>query len=150
VRLLLALFLLAAPAFAVQPDERLTDPALEARARAPSRELRCIVCQNESIDASEAELARDLRVIVRQQVASGASDAQVRDFLTDRYGEYVLLKPSFSLANAALWLAPFAVALLGGLMLLGRLREREPEPELSDVEAARLAALARDLGERQD
>ena len=135
---------------ASDPAERLADPGQEARARELFKEVRCLVCQNESIDASEAELARDLRVIVRQQVASGASDAQVRDFLTDRYGEYVLLKPSFSLANAALWLAPFAVALLGGLMLLGRLREREPEPELSDVEAARLAALAQDLGERQD
>ena len=142
-----AVFCMAA---ASDPSERLTDPAQEVRARALFKEVRCLVCQNESIDASEAELARDLRVIVRQQVASGASDAQVRDFLTDRYGEYVLLKPSFSLANAALWLAPFAVALLGGLMLLGRLREREPEPELSDVEAARLAALAQDVGERQD
>lgn len=149
-RALLVLAAVFCMAAASDPSERLADPSQEARARALFKEVRCLVCQNESIDASEAELARDLRVIVRQQVASGASDAQVRDFLTDRYGEYVLLKPSFSLANAALWLAPFAVVLLGGLMLLGRLREREPEPELSDVEAARLAALAQDLGERQD
>lgn len=128
-------------AAASDPAERLDDPAQEARARELFKEVRCLVCQNESIDASESELAADLRGIVRQQVATGASDAQVRDFLTDRYGEYVLLKPQFSLANAILWLAPFAILALGGLMLAGRLRSPQAESELSKAESERLSRL---------
>ncbi|HMP61838.1 cytochrome c-type biogenesis protein [Phenylobacterium sp.] len=129
---------------ASDPAERLADPAQEARARELFKEVRCLVCQNESIDASEAELAADLRAIVRQQVAAGSSDDQVRRFLIERYGEYVLLKPRFSLANAALWLTPFVIFLLGALMLAGRLRRAEPEPDLSAAEAERLARLAGD------
>ncbi|HMO42487.1 MAG TPA: cytochrome c-type biogenesis protein CcmH [Phenylobacterium sp.] len=129
---------------ASDPAERLADPAQEARARELFKEVRCLVCQNESIDASEAELAADLRAIVRQQVAAGSSDDQVRRFLIERYGEYVLLKPRFSLANAALWLPPFVIFLLGALMLAGRLRRAEPEPDLSAAEAERLARLAGD------
>ena len=96
----------ASSAWAVQPDEILSDPALEARARALSRELRCMVCQNQSIDDSDASLARDLRIIVRERLKVGDSDAQVLEFLTSRYGEFVLLKPSLSWHNALLWLAP--------------------------------------------
>src|SRR5262245_24333550 len=100
-------------AFAVQPDEVLSDSALEARARTLSRELRCMVCQNQSIDDSDAPLARDLRVIVRERLKAGDSDAQILEFLTSRYGEFVLLKPSFSWHNALLWLAPLIVLVAG-------------------------------------
>src|SRR6186997_2601566 len=93
----------ATPSFAVQPDEVLANPALEARARELSRELRCMVCQNQSIDDSEAPLARDLRLLVRERLTAGDSDAQVIDFLVARYGEFVLLKPRFAWHNALLW-----------------------------------------------
>ena len=99
----------ASPAFAVQPDEILPDPALEARARTLSRELRCMVCQNQSIDDSDAPLARDLRLLVRERLKAGDSDAQVLDFLTARYGQFVLLKPRFGWDTALLWLAPAGV-----------------------------------------
>ncbi len=131
---------------ASEPSERLTDPAQEARARALFKEVRCLVCQNESIDASHAELAQDLRAIVRQEVAAGRSDIEVRRFLTDRYGEYVLLKPQFSWANAALWLAPLLVVLAGGGLLISRWRALPPEPELSGEETAALARLSDDPG----
>src|SRR5690242_4125079 len=107
--LLVACCLLAAPAFAVQPDEILSDPALEARARDLSRELRCMVCQNQSIDDSDAPLARDLRLLVRERLKAGDSDRQVLDFLTDRYGQFVLLRPRFGWDTAILWFAPAAV-----------------------------------------
>jgi cytochrome c-type biogenesis protein CcmH len=147
-RLLLALALLAcAPAWAVQPDEVLPDPALEARARALSRELRCMVCQNQSIDDSAAPLARDLRLLVRERLTAGDSDPQVLDFLVARYGEFVLLRPRFNWHTALLWLLPPGV-LLGGalaLFLIGRNRARpaaSPESEaLSPAEEARLARL---------
>ena len=131
---------------ASEPSERLTDPAQEARARALFKEVRCLVCQNESIDASHAELAQDLRAIVRQEVAAGRSDIEVRRYLTDRYGEYVLLKPQFSWANAALWLAPLLVVLAGGGLLISRWRALPPEPELSGEETAALARLSDDPG----
>src|ERR1700761_76590 len=105
---------LAAPAFAVQPDEILPDPALEARARDLSRELRCMVCQNQSIDDSDAPLARDLRILVRDRLKAGDSDQQVLDFLTTRYGQFVLLRPHFGWDTALLWLAPATVLLVGG------------------------------------
>ena len=98
----------------MQPDEVLSDPALEARARALSRELRCMVCQNQSIDDSDAPLARDLRLLVRERLTAGDSDAKVIDFLTARYGEFVLLKPRFSAGTALLWLAPLIALLVGG------------------------------------
>jgi cytochrome c-type biogenesis protein CcmH len=131
---------------ASEPSERLSDPAQEARARALFKEVRCLVCQNESIDASHAELAQDLRAIVRQEVAAGRSDIEVRRFLTDRYGEYVLLKPQFSWANAALWLAPLLVVLAGAGLLISRWRTLPPEPELSGEETAALARLSDDPG----
>src|SRR5438105_7467294 len=123
--LLIALTLLTAtllttprPALAVQPDEILTDPALEGRARTLSKELRCMVCQNQSIDDSDAPLARDLRLLVRERLKDGDSDRQVIDFLVARYGEFVLLKPRFALHTAILWLGPPAL-LIGGALALG-------------------------------
>lgn len=129
-------------AAASDPAERLADPGQEARARAIFAEVRCLVCQNESIDDSSAELASDLRRLVRDQIKSGKSDGQVRTYLTDRYGEFVLLKPAFSWGNAALWGAPFIVVILGVLLLLRNLRTPRPYAELSEAEAARLAVLA--------
>ncbi|HWJ68781.1 MAG TPA: cytochrome c-type biogenesis protein [Sphingobium sp.] len=146
-RLLLALLVAAAPAAAVLPDEQLQDPALEARARAISRQLRCVVCQNQSIDDSDAPLARDLRIIVRERLQSGESDAQAIAFLVARYGHYVLLKPPFELATIALWGGPFIVLLLGGGFVLVYLRRRRPaaaSPPLEAADEARLAALLKE------
>ena len=144
--LLLALLLIAAaPAKAVQPDEILQDPTLEARARALSRDLRCMVCQNQSIDDSDAPLARDLRILVRDQIKTGASDQQVLDFLVERYGEFVLLRPRLAPHTALLWLvAP--VALISGAIVLiafGRRRTKAAgdAAQLTPVETARLARL---------
>ncbi|HEY0300803.1 MAG TPA: cytochrome c-type biogenesis protein, partial [Rhizomicrobium sp.] len=111
----LFVMLAASAAFAVTPDEMLKDPALEARARALSGELRCMVCQNQSIDDSDAPLARDLRILVRERLSAGDSDRQVIDFLVARYGEFVLLRPRFTWHTAILWLAPFVVILIGAI-----------------------------------
>lgn len=113
------------PAYAVLPSEVLDDPALEERARSISAELRCLVCQNQSIDDSDAELARDLRVLVRERLVAGDTDEQVFSFVVSRYGEFVLLKPSFSLQNALLWAAPFALLLIGGTILVISVRNRQ-------------------------
>lgn len=136
--LLAALICVAA---APEASERLADPAREARARALFREVRCLVCQNESIDESSAGLAVDLRRLVRDQVAAGRSDSDIRTYLTDRYGEFVLLKPRFSAANAMLWATPVIAVLGGGLLLLGVLRRRSDTSQLSPEEEARLATL---------
>lgn len=133
-----AVFCVAA---ASDPAERLPDPAQEARARELFREVRCLVCQNESIDDSDAPLAADLRRIVRERVAAGDDEAAIKRFLTDRYGEFVLLRPAFSLGNLALWLAPLLVLLAGVGLLLARLRNRAQEAELTAAEARRLKAL---------
>jgi cytochrome c-type biogenesis protein CcmH len=138
---LAAVFCMAA---AADPAERLPDPSQEARARHIFEQVRCLVCQNESIDDSQAELAHDLRQIVRDQVRQGRSDDQIKDFLVQRYGEFVLLRPSFSLGNVALWTGPFLVAGLGVLLLLGRLRNRPPEPELDAEDFERLRRLRDD------
>jgi cytochrome c-type biogenesis protein CcmH len=127
----------ASPAFAVQPDEVLPDPALEARARALSRELRCMVCQNQSIDDSDAPLARDLRLLVRERLQAGDSDKGVLDFLVARYGEFVLLKPRVAWHTALLWVAPLAAlaAGLGAIVLASRRRRAvtvEPVPLTPD------------------
>ena len=136
-------------AYAVQPDEIMSDPAKEARARDLSRELRCMVCQNQSIDDSEAPLARDLRLLVRERIAAGDSDAQVIDFLVARYGEFVLLKPRFERHTLLLWLLP-PLALAGGglaLWMFGRRRSRSAAGEeqasfkLTAEEEARLERL---------
>ena len=122
---LAGLALLAAqPAVAVQPDEILKDPALESRARTLSRDLRCMVCQNQSIDDSDAPLARDLRLLVRERLTSGDSDSQVVDFLVARYGEFVLLKPRFAWHNAVLWLTPAAALVAGAVAMLVAVRRR--------------------------
>ncbi len=131
-------------AAASDPAERLADPAKEAQARSIFRDVRCLVCQNESIDDSQAELATDLRKIVREQVSAGRSDLEIKRFLTDRYGEFVLLTPRFSLGNLALWVAPFLVVLAGAGLLAARLRYRPPETELTATEAERLQRIVRD------
>jgi len=131
-------------AAASDPAERLPDPVQEARARELFRDVRCLVCQNESIDDSDAELAQDLRRIVREQVQAGRTDGEIKAFLTDRYGEFVLMKPSFSAGNLALWFGPFLVVALGVGLLLLRLRNRTPEAELSQDETERLRRLSPD------
>jgi cytochrome c-type biogenesis protein CcmH len=132
-----------APAAAVQPDEVLKDPSLEARARGLSRELRCMVCQNQSIDDSDADLAHDLRVLVRERLTAGDSDSQVIDFLVARYGEFVLLKPRFAWHNAVLWMTPAAVLVAGAVAMFMALRRRRAAPAaavpLSPEEERRLA-----------
>jgi cytochrome c-type biogenesis protein CcmH len=122
--LLLLLLLLAPFAGAVQPGEQLTDPALEARARAISAELRCLVCQNESIDQSDADLAHDLRVLIRERLTAGDSDEQVRDYLVRRYGDFILLKPPVKPVTYLLWFGPFALIVLGTIAIAMFLRRR--------------------------
>jgi cytochrome c-type biogenesis protein CcmH len=138
----LALCLWLQPANAVQPDEMLKDPAAEARARALSSEIRCLVCQNESIDDSNAPLARDLRLLVRERIAAGDSDGAVKAFLVARYGEFVLLRPPISARTALLYGAPFGALLAGGWLVWRRSRRGPPvEPALSEEEKARLEKL---------
>ncbi|WP_283194959.1 cytochrome c-type biogenesis protein [Rhizobium sp. AN80A] len=145
-RLLLAVMLLGLsfPAFAVNPDEMLADPALESRARAISAELRCMVCQNQSIDDSNAELAKDLRLLVRKRLTDGDSDQQVMNYIVSRYGEFVLLKPRFGTKTVLLWGAPILLALLGALSLVVFARRYAGQPTgspLTTDEQARLDEL---------
>jgi len=137
-----ALFAAVETARAVKPDEMLADPKLEARARDLSSELRCLVCQNQSIDDSDAPLAHDLRVLVRERLTAGDSNAQVMDYLVARYGEFVLLRPRFELQTAVLWGLPFVVLVLGGgaVLLAARRRSARPgvEAPLTEAERARL------------
>lgn len=141
---LLVLFVLLAPAaFAVEPDEQLADPALEARARDLSLGLRCLVCQNQSIDDSNAALARDLRILVRQRLEAGDSDGEVLDYVVARYGEFVLLKPPFNLSTLILWLTP-ALVLAGGAaaaFVRWRGRSRREADPLSEAEEEALRRL---------
>ena len=145
--LIALLIALAAPtaALAVEPDEILRDPALEARARNLSSELRCLVCQNQSIDDSAAPLARDLRVLVRERLTAGDSDSQVLNFLVARYGEFVLLKPRFELHNLLLWGLPPVVLLAGMIALFLTARRRQSAnlqaPALSAAEQQRITTL---------
>ena len=141
---LLLATLLAVPALAVEPSEMLPDPALESRARAIGRELRCVVCQNQSIDDSAAEVARDMRRAVRERLAAGDHDEQVFAYMVARYGDYVLLKPPFKAGTWALWLgAPLVLIVAGGMLLIAARRRKPPAlPQpLSDEEQRRLAAL---------
>ncbi len=139
-----ALLLIAAASN--DPADRLPNPQQEARARALFRDIRCLVCQNQSIDESDADLAEDLRKIVRGQVAQGRSNAEIKRYLTDRYGEFVLERPSFSLGNALLWGAPFAVVIVGGVVLIARRRKGLPEQApLSEEEEAKLTAISSNL-----
>jgi cytochrome c-type biogenesis protein CcmH len=142
---LLALLLLAsASAFAVQPDEMMKDPALEARARALSAELRCLVCQNESIDDSEAPLARDIRLLIRQRIRQGESNDTVRAYLVSRYGDFILLKPPFQADTLLLWLSPAIVLGLGvAAALYARRRAPRATPGLTAEEEVRLEALTK-------
>jgi len=145
----LTCLLLLAPlaATAVQPDEIMANPRLEARARTLSAQLRCLVCQNESIDESHADLARDLRVLVRERLQAGDSDDQIRAFLVRRYGDFILLKPPFKLETWLLWGAPFLVLLAGGgIIIVARRRQKSlaPANSLSEAERAKLEAM---LGE---
>ena len=145
----LTCLLLLAPlaARAVQPDEIMPDPRLEARARALSAQLRCMVCQNESIDESHADLARDLRVLVRERLRAGDSDDKIRAFLVRRYGDFILLKPPFKLETWLLWGAPFLILLTGGgIIFVARRRQKSlaQENSLSEAERATLEAM---LGE---
>ena len=141
--------LIAHPALAVLPDEVLSDPALEARARTLSAELRCMVCQNQSIDNSNADLARDLRLLVRERLTAGDSDAQVIDFVVSRYGEFVLLKPRLSPRNALLWGAPVILLLAGAAFAFTRARgrSRSVEAPLSQEEEAALSEILRKEGQ---
>jgi len=138
----------AAPALAVLPDEMLHDPRLEARARVISQQLRCVVCQNQTIDDSDAPLARDLRLLVRERLTRGDTDHQAIQYLVARYGNYVLLKPPFERATLLLWLGPAAFILIGGVGVIAYFGRRRVTPDdngaLSAEEAARVDALLRE------
>ncbi|CAM5502376.1 cytochrome c-type biogenesis protein CcmH/NrfF [Aquamicrobium terrae] len=143
---LVVALLFTGAAHAVKPDEMLADPALEARARTLSEGLRCMVCQNQSIDESDADLARDLRVLVRKRLQAGDSDRQVMDYIVSRYGEFVLLKPRFDLRNALLWTAPALLLLVGGIFVFRAARRRPAALQsaaLTDEEKAALDAILR-------
>ncbi|HEX5863205.1 MAG TPA: cytochrome c-type biogenesis protein [Casimicrobiaceae bacterium] len=150
-QLLIVLFstLLAAPSLAVQPSEMLPDPQLEQRARGISQHLRCMVCQNQSIDDSDAPLAKDLRLLVRERVKAGDSDPQIIDYMVARYGEFVLLKPRFSWHTVGLWVTPAIIILVGGLGVLIAVRRRRSlapaaaAPPLTQAEQQKLAELAK-------
>jgi cytochrome c-type biogenesis protein CcmH len=130
------------PALAVQPDEQLSDPALETRARDISAGLRCLVCQNQSIDDSNAPLARDLRILVRERLEAGDSNQQVLDYLVARYGDFILLKPRFAPYTLILWLTPAVVLVVGGIVALRRFRRPKGTPEtLSAEEETKLARI---------
>ena len=136
----------AVPAWAVEPDEMLSNPVLEARARAISKDLRCMVCQNESIDESDAPLAHDLRLLVRKRLLAGDSDQQIVDFLVSRYGQFILLKPPLTYDTIALWAAPPVLLLLGlGMIVMVERRRASakaaPEATLTAAEEARVAEI---------
>ena len=142
--LLLLFATLAAPSFAVQPDEVMKDPALETRARALSAGLRCMVCQNQSIDDSDAPLARDIRLLIRERIAKGETNDAVRSYLVSRYGDFILLKPPFKLETLVLWLSA-PLTLLAGLAAVWLARRSAPAATapLTPEEEARLAALTK-------
>lgn len=142
-RLLLLIVLIAPPLWAVEPNEILRDPALEARAREISKGLRCLVCRNESIDDSNAGLARDLRVLVRERLVAGDTDTEVLDFVVSRYGEYVLLNPKATGSNLVLWLSGPAMLLVAGWIGFTFIRKRKSSPDkgLNKAEQARLKKL---------
>ncbi|RDJ14453.1 cytochrome c-type biogenesis protein [Rhizobium grahamii] len=147
ILLVLAVLLSSVPAFAVNPDEVLADPKLEARARAISAELRCMVCQNQSIDDSNAELAKDLRLLVRERLTGGDTDEQVVNYIVSRYGEFVLLKPRFETKTILLWGAPLLLVVAGGLSLIVFARKRAGRPTGSKLTAEEQARLNQLLDE---
>lgn len=134
-------------ALAVTPDEMLEDPKLEARAEALSAQLRCMVCQNESIDESDAPLAHDIRVLVRQKISAGDSDAEIRAFLVARYGDFILLKPPFKPETFLLWTAPLLLLLAGGVAIALSFRQRKTPVPLASLSAAEREKLAAIIGE---
>ena len=148
----LSLILFVTPALAIQPDEILKDTVLEERARVISKELRCLVCQNQSIDDSDAPLARDLRVLVRERLQAGESDEEVINFVVDRYGDFVLLRPPVKASTLVLWLSPVAALIVGIFLLLTWFRKQKQfvpvqAKPLSDEEKKKLqAAFKRDEG----
>ena len=148
---LCALFIFAVAAHAVQPDEVLKDPALEARARELSKDIRCLVCQNQSIDDSNADLARDLRVLVRERLTQGESNDQVMDYLVKRYGDFVLLRPPVKASTYLLWYGPIIIFIMGALGLFMFFRRRRAAPvmmaALSEDEQQRIEEL---LGSKSD
>ena len=139
---LLLVLLTALPALAVNPDEVLDDPALEARAREISANLRCLVCQNQSIDDSDADLARDLRVLVRERLVAGDSNVEATQYVVDRYGEFVLLNPVVAPHTMLLWAAAPLVLLVGGVALFVGRRRRPAAPGAAELNADEAAALA--------
>ncbi len=144
---IMAFWLSVGPSHAVQPDEVLADPVLETRARNLSMQFRCLVCQNQSIDDSDAPLARDLRILIRERLTAGDSDPQVVDHLVSRYGEFVLLKPRFASHTLVLWLGPFAILLAGFIFVLHKRRQQVAAPSeapLSGEEAKRLEKILKD------
>jgi cytochrome c-type biogenesis protein CcmH len=146
VAIILLLLAAASPAAAVDPGEMLADPALEARARDISKDLRCVVCQNQSIDDSDAQLARDLRILVRERLAAGGTDDEVVDYVVSRYGDFVLLKPPFKLSTYALWIGPAVIFAVGVLAVVVFYRRRAgvveaAPPPLSAEESRRLERL---------
>ncbi|MDD9718139.1 cytochrome c-type biogenesis protein CcmH [Dinoroseobacter sp. PD6] len=148
---LAACFLMAMPVLAVQPDEILNDPVLEERARDLSKDLRCVVCQNENIDSSHAGMARDLRILVRERLVAGDSDEEVLDFVVARYGDYVLFNPPFKPSTYALWIGPFAVMALGllGVVLMLTRRPKKIDAKalaLSEEEERAVAAMLAEDG----
>jgi cytochrome c-type biogenesis protein CcmH len=150
----LAVLAFALTALAVEPDEILDDPVLEGRARELSEDIRCLVCQNESIDSSNAELAKDLRILVRERLVAGDSDQEVLDYLVERYGDFVLLNPPFKPQTYLLWFGPAAILLLGGLAVAAYFRQRRrdagpapaPAPALNAEEQKRLSEILKDDG----
>jgi cytochrome c-type biogenesis protein CcmH len=148
LKYLLLIVMMATPAMAVEPDEILADPVMEERARDISKGLRCLVCRNENIDDSNAELARDLRLLVRERLVAGDTDQEVEDFVVERYGEYVLLKPVFSLSNAMLWFSGPVLLIIGGWVSLVFIRRRSTGAALAegltDEEQTKLDALLKD------
>jgi cytochrome c-type biogenesis protein CcmH len=149
---LIAALLTGSPAFAVEPGEKLADPVMEARARAIATELRCLVCQNQSIDDSDAPLAKDLRLLLREQLQKGATDSEAKAYIVARYGDFVLLRPPFKPATLLLWGAPLLALLAGGFAMLRAYRRRIATPAapapLTAEERAKLRAMgAEDLDE---
>ena len=138
--------LYSSSAFAVLPDEMLNDKSEEARALALSKNLRCVVCQNQNIDDSAAPIARDMRLLLRERIAAGDTDQQAVSYLVQRYGNYVLLKPPFQADTWLLWFTPFGVLLIGGLSLLATLRRRSAMPPIEPLNASERARLAPLLG----
>jgi cytochrome c-type biogenesis protein CcmH len=148
--LVLLLAALATPVLAVNPDEVLADPALEARARAISAELRCMVCQNQSIDDSNAELAKDLRLLVRDRISAGDSDRQVLDYIVSRYGEFVLLKPPVGMNTVLLWGMPVLLLLVGGIVIVRQVSRRRQVESAAPLSAEEERQLGEILGQGDD